>query len=535
MAVEIEHNRAKNFFEQGVREGLLILCVTFAVYLIIALVSYHPADPGWTSTGQHKEVANMAGPVGAWIADVLLYFFGYVAFFIPMFFILKAIQLFKNRHEKRPIEWLVVALRGVGALLLSLATSLLLAVYSVAGLGPKSGGVLGNQMAELGVSTLNTTGSTLLAVAFWLIGFSLTTGLSWLKIMDWIGSKTLRGLVRLKGGVQDISSSTASNLSDRADQKAEKKKEKAQKKVEAKKQKEAKQREEEASKKERVEPKLDEPPRLEVLPAPEYEQESAKQKRGFLSLRRSDPKKEEMDTVIDVEEVQEEGKKIKISPFQKKPEGKSKRAKKDSQRALFKFIEGPLPPITLLDPPDANKKGGFSKEVLENLSELLENKLADFGVIAEVVEVSPGPVITRFEIQPAPGIKVSRISNLAKDLARSMAMISVRVVEVIPGKSVVGIEVPNENRQMVRLREVLSSPAYDNADSALSLGLGNDIAGNPVVENLAKMPHLLVAGTTGSGKSVGVNAMLISMLFKAKPDELRLIMIDPKMLGTLHL
>jgi S-DNA-T family DNA segregation ATPase FtsK/SpoIIIE len=148
----------------------------------------------------------------------------------------------------------------------------------------------------------------------------------------------------------------------------------------------------------------------------------------------------------------------------------------------------------------------------------------------EVVEVNPGPVITRFEIKPAPGVKVSKISNLAKDLARSLAVLSVRVVEVIPGKSVVGIEIPNEEREMVRLSEVLNARVFQDSSSALTLALGNDIGGNPMVANLAKMPHLLVAGTTGSGKSVGVNAMILSMLLKATPEEVRFIMVDPKML-----
>jgi len=189
-----------------------------------------------------------------------------------------------------------------------------------------------------------------------------------------------------------------------------------------------------------------------------------------------------------------------------------------------------LPSVALLDPPAAKTAQGYTAEQLEDMSRLLESKLKDFGVVAEVVEVNPGPVITRFEISPVPGTKVSKITNLSKDLARSMAVMSVRVVEVIAGKSVVGIEIPNEIREMVRLREVLDAPAYTQASSRLSMGLGNDIAGNPVVVNLAKMPHLLVAGTTGSGKSVGVNAMILSLLYKATPDEVRLMMVDPKML-----
>jgi S-DNA-T family DNA segregation ATPase FtsK/SpoIIIE len=167
---------------------------------------------------------------------------------------------------------------------------------------------------------------------------------------------------------------------------------------------------------------------------------------------------------------------------------------------------------------------------LQALSKQLELKLQDFGITAEVIEVLPGPVVTCFEIQPAAGIKASRISALSRDLARSLAVVSVRVVEVIPGKSFVGIEIPNEHREMVRLSEVLSSVVYEEAKSALTLALGNDISGQPVCADLAKMPHLLVAGTTGSGKSVGINSMLLSLLYKSTPDDVRLILIDPKML-----
>jgi S-DNA-T family DNA segregation ATPase FtsK/SpoIIIE len=217
------------------------------------------------------------------------------------------------------------------------------------------------------------------------------------------------------------------------------------------------------------------------------------------------------------------------------PEAKaksSKRAEKEKQQPLFvdEKLVGVLPPLNLLD---AQDKSIIPASLMNHWSicrVLLEVKLQDFGISATVVEVLPGPVVTRFEIQPAAGIKVSRISGLAKDLARSMAVISVRVVEVIQGKSVVGIEIPNETREMVRLSEVLTSAAYDNSSSPLTLALGNDIAGVPVVADLAKMPHLLVAGTTGSGKSVGINAMLLSLLFKASPEEVKLILIDPKML-----
>jgi len=234
-------------------------------------------------------------------------------------------------------------------------------------------------------------------------------------------------------------------------------------------------------------------------------------------------------------EIETKKQKLRVPPTIQTPKPKpvaSKRIQREQQQTLFEdsAVVGTLPQINLLDPADDNSGNGYSADSLEHLSRLLEHKLLDFGIKADVVEVLPGPVVTRFEIQPAAGIKVSRISGLAKDLARSMAVISVRVVEVIPGKSVVGIEIPNEKRQMVRLSEILSSEAYDRSSSPVTLALGHDIAGSPVVADLGRMPHLLVAGTTGSGKSVGINTMLLSLLFKASPEEVKLILIDPKML-----
>lgn len=214
-----------------------------------------------------------------------------------------------------------------------------------------------------------------------------------------------------------------------------------------------------------------------------------------------------------------------------RPAPKSVRVVKEKQQSLFDLpVTGELPAVGLLDDAVKSKDKGYSPESLEAMSRLLELKLKDFGVVAEVTEVLPGPVVTRFELQLAPGVKVSRITGLAKDLARSLAITSVRVVEVIQGKSVIGIEIPNEVREMVRLSEIISSEVFEKDRSPLCLALGHDISGQPVVADLAKMPHLLVAGTTGSGKSVGVNAMLVSILYKATPDEVRLLLVDPKML-----
>ncbi|WP_444998148.1 DNA translocase FtsK [Aliikangiella sp. IMCC44359] len=209
----------------------------------------------------------------------------------------------------------------------------------------------------------------------------------------------------------------------------------------------------------------------------------------------------------------------------------SLRTQKEKQTSLFDDlpVEGELPPVRLLDEPKEHKHR-ISDEALEAMSRLVELKLADFKIEAQVVAVHPGPVITRFELSLAAGVKVARISNLAKDLARSMATTSVRVVEVIPGKPYIGIEVPNENREIVRLKEVIASRAFDDSKSTLTMALGKDISGAPIVIDLMKMPHLLVAGTTGSGKSVGLNAMIVSILYKSSPSEVRMIMIDPKML-----
>ncbi len=208
----------------------------------------------------------------------------------------------------------------------------------------------------------------------------------------------------------------------------------------------------------------------------------------------------------------------------------SERVEKERQVPLFEAPEkSELPPLNILDDPP-EKKGGYSEEALEAMSRLVELKLKDFNVDVEVVSVHPGPVVTRFELQPAAGVKVSQISNLSKDIARSLSAISVRVVEVIPGKSVVGLEIPNEVRELVTLGEILRSREYDKMASPLALALGKDIGGLSVVADLARMPHLLIAGTTGSGKSVAINAMVLSLLYKATPEHVRLIMIDPKML-----
>jgi len=241
-------------------------------------------------------------------------------------------------------------------------------------------------------------------------------------------------------------------------------------------------------------------------------------------------RRQRRETVAREKVVLERHAKPKIEPvIRKVPEGK--RVERERQVPLFDVPKGAkLPPLSLLDPADHSKVASFSTQTLEGMARLLEKKLLDFNIEVQVIAIHPGPVITRFEIDPAPGIKASQITNLAGDLARSLSVVSLRVVENIPGKAYIGIEIPNEARETVRLSEILSSEAYESATSPLGLALGKDISGNPVVTDLAKMPHMLIAGTTGSGKSVCINSLVMSLVYKATPDQVRLIMVDPKML-----
>ncbi|MGY8831844.1 MAG: DNA translocase FtsK, partial [Pseudomonadales bacterium] len=351
-----------------------------------------------------------------------------------------------------------------------------------------AGGALGESLGALAINALNVQGSTLLLIALFLFGLTVFTDLSWFKVMDLTGKITL-DLIEL---IQSLANRWWSARVERKQLVAQLR-------------------------------EVDE--RVSEVSAPIVldRREQAKVKERL--IEREESLNKHMS-----ERVNRPAPVITPPAAPKAPEP-SKRVLKEKQVNLFEdsALAGSLPPISILDVAEKVQKK-YSPEYLEAMSRLLEIKLKEFGVEVIVESVHPGPVITRFEIQPAAGVKVSRISGLAKDLARSMAIISVRVVEVIPGKTTVGIEIPNEDRQIVRFSEVLSSPEYDEAKSPVTLALGHDIGGKPVITDLAKMPHLLVAGTTGSGKSVGVNAMILSILFKSTPEEARLIMIDPKML-----
>ncbi|MEQ5815043.1 DNA translocase FtsK 4TM domain-containing protein [Marinobacter sp. NFXS11] len=533
-----KQQRFRRLAAQGAREGAVIALIALCIYLSMALVTFSPSDPGWASIGHDTSVQNYAGRTGAWLASLFMDFFGHVAYLFPVMIAGYALMLIRRRNESLDLHWPLFMMRFGGFLLILLSATSLLSLYSVFGLGASSGGVLGTAVADAMVRFFNLPATTLLLIAIFLFALTVTTGLSWFWLMDQVGGLTLRAGLAIKG------------LS-KGKPKSEKPEPKAQPKTEPPVVKDRVPPFENTGKKadptrprwwHRIPgfgPKKPKPAKAATRP------ESGRKEPALDGLAAEiDPEPARLESFSSRDEgaVAEEkpsrpepapqpaGRSLKISPFKKDEQPAQSKDKGSKQPSLLEDIESPIPPISLLDPPEEHKERGYSEESLEHMSRLLEEKLGDFGVSVEVVEVNPGPVITRFEIKPAPGVKVSKISNLAKDLARSLAVLSVRVVEVIPGKSVVGIEIPNEEREMVRLSEVLGARVFQESSSPLTLALGNDIGGNPMVANLSKMPHLLVAGTTGSGKSVGVNAMLLSMLLKAGPEEVRFIMVDPKML-----
>lgn len=471
------------------KEGALIAMGALCLYLWMALLTYDQADPGFSHTSNVEQVQNAAGRAGAYFADVLFMVLGYFAYIFPMLLAIKTWQIFRERHQ--PWQWSgwLFSWRLIGLVFLVLSGAALAHIHfhSAASLPASAGGALGESLGDLAKNALNVQGSTLMFIALFLFGLTVFTDLSWFKVMDITGKITL-DLFELVQGAANRWWAARNERKRLVAQLRE----------------------------------VDDQVHDVVAPVVPDRREQAKAKERII----------ERDQALSkhvAERAQQPAPVIMPAPV-KAPEP-SKRVQKEKQAPLFvdSAVEGTLPPISILDPAE-KKQVNYSPESLAGVGHLLEIKLKEFGVEVSVDSIHPGPVITRYEIQPAAGVKVSRIANLAKDLARSLAVTSVRVVEVIPGKTTVGIEIPNEDRQIVRFSEVLSSPQYDEAKSPVTMALGHDIGGKPVITDLAKMPHLLVAGTTGSGKSVGVNAMILSILFKSGPEDAKLIMIDPKML-----
>lgn len=461
---------------ERLRETFLLFTWALALFIVISLITYHNSDASWSHVVDTAHVSNAAGKVGAWLSDILLYGFGYAAYLFPVLLAYGAWIYYRVRHkeeEKSKPVWPLFSLRFFGFILVISSFSALMSEHFLMPLSQlpySTGGVLGSSLGTLLLQMFSMTGATLLATTLFLVGFTLFSGMSWLKAAEKIGALIANKVPVL---AQGIAQKIKSYLNLRRSEK----------------------------------PELDEfverraPKISRAVVSDNEEPRFAQQALNLIKPNIVRP------TKMVEEEVE-----------------------LPHQAPRFTGSEV-LPEISLLDPaPEENAHTVYDDEQLAQKSNDVEMRLKDFGVQVKVVAVHPGPVVTRFELQLAAGTKVSKISTLAKDLARSLSVLSVRVVEVIPGKSVIGLELPNEKRQVVSLREVLATKTYQNARSPLSLALGKDIAGHPVIVDLAKMPHLLVAGTTGSGKSVGLNAMLLSLLYKSSPTKLRMILIDPKML-----
>ncbi len=442
-------------------EIVVVVSAFLSIYALLSLMTYNPADPGWShSGGAGREVSNLGGQFGANFSDMLLHGFGYISFLVPIMILALGINYFRKRHDTSEPSYFKRVLIAAGFLITVMGGCGLENLHFNHWAATKhfnAGGYLGGWLTGGLVETFGEIGSTLLMVTLFLTGITIFSGLSWFRLMDSIGA----GIFGLIERVQN-------------------------------------QREEKADREIGAKARI---------------------------VRQ--------ETVTELKEKVKVAPTImpKIAPSVAKSED-SGRMEREKQTTLFDSMHSSndaLPALSLLDPPEG-QVFGYSDEELNALSVLLVKKLADFNVSVEVVSVHQGPVITRFEIDPAPGIKAATITGLAKDLARALSTMSVRVVENIPGKSYIGIEIPNESREVVRLVEGLSSSQFEDMSSPLALVLGKDISGKTVIADLAKMPHVLIAGTTGSGKSVCINALILSLIYKATAQQVRMIMVDPKML-----
>lgn len=555
---------------QRLMEVGMILSAGFALFLFLSVATFNSADPGWSQTGFSNNVKNAAGPVGAWVADILFWSFGYLAWVIPFGLAFIGWFLFQNSKSIYELDFLTIGLRIIGALLLLIGLAGILSINVDDMHTVTSGGMMGEAINHALIPFFSLVGTNLLLLCFLCTGFTLITGISWLSMIDSLGFYSIlsakktkqiplmlgfdgQSSLRLNGpgdlgtkkNTESMPASTASGTHNIAITSM------------------------------RPEPGLDvhqDHEEMEVIQEevelPQVktnfsEQNDAKKPHGFSAITNLfKPKPVTVEVVGDEatdrlptvknNEYEHSGESESLSNSSSEYDSASKVSPTSSvsntepakpavtvgvpgARPLKTFEqinnvpEGNVPSFDLLDRPVKNENP-ISQEELDQVARLVELKLADFNIEARVVGVFPGPVITRFELDLAPGIKVSKITGLAKDLARAMSAMSVRVVEVIPGKSVIGLELPNKTRETVYFREVVSCKKFEANPSNLAMVLGADISGEPVIVDLAKMPHLLVAGTTGSGKSVGVNVMILSLLYKSTPDDVRFIMIDPKML-----
>ncbi len=442
---------------QRLKEGILISFCASAIFFFVSLISYDPNDSGWSNAGLNETVENNAGAVGAWSADVSLTLLGQFGYSLPLLFLAIGVMIYRQGTTGVFDDYVQISVRLVGGIFVLIGGCGLFWFRGVALLttSPQNaGGIVGDLVGSMALNLFGGVGGPIILIGFFLTGTTLLTGLSWLRVAEILGERTIN--------LQKWLFLELDSLSDRFEGYKVKR-------------------------------------QRETIIKKDVEKKSKREPRKIV------PRIEEIPSSI--------------------------RTEKEKQTVLFEDSStGELPELSLLDVDQSTGNTGFSHEALEAMSRQVELKLKDFGIDVEVIAVEPGPVITRFELEPAAGIKASRITNLSKDLARSLSTISVRVVEVIPGKTCIGLEIPNEQREVVSLGDILKSEVYDRSPSKLTMALGKDISGKATVADLAKMPHLLVAGTTGAGKSVALNAMILSLLYKSKPDDVRLIMIDPKML-----
>ena len=505
-------------------EARWLALAALGVYFILILFSFNQADPGWSHVSLVSRVSNLGGRTGAWLADLLLFIFGFSAWWWCIFLLRQICSGYWNLshassqglnqgpgHCASKIEavhpWSVM-IRASGFLLLFSGSAGLehLRMYSHhLALPGVQGGVLGQMIGRWAYGALGFTGATLFLLLSLILGLSLFFHVSWLGLAERIGA-----------GIEVAIEQCIVRCRDWQDR-----------------------REGEVAALKRDEALHGERARfaekhIDVVSEP-----------GAASLRKirvadatsRAPVPNPMPNSAPAAALAPASAPVFTSALAapRAPESAApalvivKPPQIDTQARLFDDADSRLPPLSLLDeaPPVQET---VSIETLEFTSRLIEKKLSDFGVIAKVVAAYPGPVVTRYEIEPATGVKGSQIVGLARDLARSLSLTSIRVVETIPGKNYMALELPNPKRQIVRLTEIVDSKVYRDGVSSLTIALGKDIAGVPVVADLAKMPHLLVAGTTGSGKSVGINATILSLLYKSDPLDVRLILIDPKML-----
>jgi len=497
---------------QRIFETGMIVCTVLALFIFLSLMSFHQADPGWTQTGLQPTIQNWMGPAGAKLADLLFFSLGYLAYSLPFLFALIGWLAFQQVKQLLDLDFLNIGLRLIGLIFIAIGVSGLASINFDDMYYFSAGGLFGDVISSALLPQFNFVGTTVLLLSFFATGFTLASGISWLSVVDLIGASTLwagKKAIALPQGVGQLSLPSPKFLSAQKDTDDSD--------------------DISISTLRPTEPAADDRPfniKHETLyKVPEDILDGEPEILVNVDTMSSDISLGAITPEITIDyDIPAQAEPVMDAAVVSSPLVKSVMKHKHVEKP-----EGERPSFALLDRAD-KVKNPITKEELEGISRLVEEKLADFNISAQVVGVYPGPVITRFELDLAPGVKVSKITTLSKDLARAMSAISVRVVEVIPGKSVIGLELPNKNRDMVRLSEVIEGESFQSASSPLTMVLGADISGKAVVVDLAKMPHLLVAGTTGSGKSVGVNVMILSLLYKSSPEDVRMIMIDPKML-----